>query len=60
MGVLEGMVIQKRSSNLLALLESNVRVASFETLILPRPLTLAPLQSSPLEFVEKKRKKDKK
>lgn len=58
--MLKGMVIQKRTSNLLTLLESYVGVGPSETPILPRPLTPVPLQSSPLKPAKKKRKKDKK
>lgn len=57
--ILEGMVIQNKTPNLLALLESHARDATPKVSIDLRPSTPIPTQSSPIEPSEKKRKKEK-
>ena len=54
------MVLQRRTPNLLALLESHVGSATPEVSVDPRPPTPLPSRTSPIELVEKKRKRDKK
>ena len=53
------MVIQKKTPNLLALLEIHARGATPEVPVDPRPPTPIPAQSSPTKLGEKKRKREK-
>lgn len=53
------MVIQKKTPNLSALLESHVRESTTKVPIVPRPSTPIPPRPFPLEPTNKKRKRDK-
>lgn len=56
----EGMVIKKRLSDLLSLLESYARDVTPEVPMVPRPPTLAPYPPPQTIPIDKKRKRDKK
>lgn len=53
------MVIQKKTPNLMALLDSHTKEATPEVLIILKPLTPLPPRPSPPEPAKKKRKREK-
>ena len=56
--VLEAMVLNKRTLNLLALLESHAGDATLEVAVNPHPPTIAQSWASLVESLEKKRERD--
>ena len=57
--VLEGMVIEKRLSDLLSLLESHARATVPKVPVIPKPLTPIPVAPAQTEPADKKRIMDK-
>ena len=55
----KGMVLEKKTLNLLALLMAHTEGNSLTVTVVPRPSTLAPPLPSPFEATKKKRKREK-
>ena len=56
----DAMVLQRKNTSLLALLESHARGTTSEVAVNPRPSIPLPSRASPAQPLEKKRKRDKK
>ena len=56
----EAMVLQRKNTSLLELLESHARGSTLKVVVHPQSLTPIPSHTSPAEPLKKKRKRDKK